>query len=296
MAVLTINENSMPRLLTLLLGFVSLACAIARGADANAVRVVSQAVGTDELLLALAEPSQIAALSPIARDRNFSAVWKEATPYPQLAVNGDAENALKFSPTLVLVADYSRAEFVAQLRRTGVRVFVLENYATLDDAYANLRALARELGPHAEKKAEAIIADCQQRVAVLAEKLKNARPVRVISPSTYGVIGGAGTTFQDLCDHARAENLAVTLGHLVGHQPPPSEQMLTWPIERLVIAGTDRDSAIAPFLKIPPYQFMPAVRERRVALLEPWHLSAVSHHRVTAYERLARELHPELFE
>ena len=291
------------RLLPALARFLAFTCACAclsLRASENAtastpLRVVSQTVGTDELLLALAEPSQIAALSHLARDPQFSAVSEQAAPYPQLAKNGDAENALKFSPTLVLVASYSRTEFVGQLRRSGVKVFVMENYESLSDAYANLRALARELGPHAGQKAEAIIADCERRVASLAEKLKGVRPIRVIAPSTYGVIGGADTTFQDLCDHAGAENLAATLGKLTGHVPPPNERMLTWPIERVVLAGDDRDSALAPFLNLPPYQFMPAIREKRTALLKPWHLSAVTHHRVAAYEQLARQLHPGRF-
>ncbi|ATC63225.1 ABC transporter substrate-binding protein [Nibricoccus aquaticus] len=286
----------MPRLPTLLLALISFTIAIARGAEPGAVRVVSQTVGTDELLLALAEPSQIAALSHLSRDPQFSAISTEATAYLQLAKNGDAENVLKFSPTLVLVANYSRAELVSQIRRAGVKIFVVEKYESLDDAYANLRALARELGPLAEKKAETIIADCQQRVAALATKLKDVRPIRVIAPSTYGVMGGAGTTFQDLCDHAAAENLAASLGKLTGHVPPPNEQMLTWPIERVVVSGDNLDSALAPFLKLPPYQFLSAVREKRAALLKPWHISAVSHHRVAAYEHLARQLHPELFQ
>jgi iron complex transport system substrate-binding protein len=281
------------RHLTLL--FVSLVFAVVTRSETKPIRVVSQTVGTDELLLALAEPGQIAALSHLSREPNFSAIAAEAGAYPQLAKNGDAENALKFSPTLVLVAGYSRAELVSQIRRSGVRVFVMDKYESLADAYANLRALARELGPAAEMKAEAIIADCERRIAALREKLHGVRPARVIAPSTYGVIGGAGTTFQDLCDHAGAENLAATLGRLTGHVPPPNEQMLTWPIERVVLAGENTDTALAPFLKLPPYQFMPAIRERRIALLKPWHISSVSHHRVVAYEQLARELHPELF-
>ena len=259
------------------------------------MRVVSQSVGTDELLLALAEPEQIAALSHIARDAAFSAVAAEATKYPQLAL-GDAESILRYSPTLVLAANYSRAELIAQVRRAGVRVLIFERYNTLEDSYDNLRLLGKELGPEAEKKAERIIAECQARVNVLAERLRGAKPVRVIAPSTYGVIPGTDSTFQDLCDHAAAENLAATLGHLKGHAAPPNEQMLRWPVDKIVIAGASIESAIAPYRTLPPYQFMPAVREKRAALLEPYMLSSVSHRRVDGYERLARELHPELFQ
>lgn len=261
---------------------------------AESIRVVSQTVGTDELLLAVAAPAQIAALSHLAREEVFSAVAAEAGAYPHIE-KGDAETILKFNPTHVLVADYSRAELVENLRRSGVKILRFDHYETMADAYANLRMLAKELGGEAPAKAEAIIADCQRRVAALAEKLKGVKPVRVIAPSTYGVIAGTETTFQDQCDHAGAENLAATLGHLKGHATPPNEQMLEWPIEMVVVSGETVESALEPFLKLPPYQFMPAVKKKRAALIKPYMLSSVTHHRVEAYEMLARALHPELF-
>lgn len=258
------------------------------------LRVVSQSVGSDELLLALAEPGQIVALSQQARESAFSAIAKEAANFPVLG-RGDAETILKFHPTLVLAANYSRLELIEQVRRAGVRVLVFERYNRLDDAFENLRLLARELGGEAPARAERIVADCTARVQVLAAKLAGVPRVKVIAPSTYGVIGGAETTFQDLCDHAGAENLAATLGHLVGHQAPPNEQMLTWPIDRVVVAGDNATEALAPFLRLPPYQFMDAVRAKRIALIAPYMLSSVTHYRVTGYEMLARALHPEVF-
>ena len=132
-------------------------------------------------------------------------------------------------------------------------------------------------------------------MAALRERLRGVKPVRVISPSTYGVIPGDETTFQDFCAHAGAVNLGATLGHLHGHAAPPDEQMLTWPIDVVVLAGADDASALAPFKTLPPYQFMAAVRENRVARLEPWQFSCVTHLRVQAYEQLARALHPEAF-
>lgn len=262
--------------------------------DVASTRVVAQFVGADELLLAVAEPSQIAALSHLSREAVYSAVAEEAKAYPALA-RGDAETILKYNPTLVLCADYSRTELVEQVRRAGVRVIVFTHYKTLDDAFANLRLLGRELGPAASARAEKLIVEYQGRMRTLEAKLRGVKPVRVIAPSTYGVVGGADTTFQDMCDHAGAENLAATLGHLRGHQAPPNEQMLTWPIDRVVVAGTDVASALAPFRKLPPYQFMSAINENRAALIEPYMLSSVTHRRVDAYERLARALHPEVF-
>jgi len=262
-------------------------------ADTPKIRVVSQTVGTDELLLALAEPEQIAALSHLACESVYCAVSEEAKRYPKLEQRGDVESLLKYSPTLVLFANYSRAELVEQVRRSGVKVVVFDHYRSLEDAYANLRLLARELG--AEAKAERLISDCEARVKMLRERLRGVKPVRVIAPSTYGVIPGDESTFQDLCDYAVAENLASTLGHLHGHAAPPNEQMLTWPIDRVVVAGEDATAALEPFKKLPPYQFITAVKENRVALLKPYQLSCVTHHRIEGYEQLARQLHPEAF-
>jgi iron complex transport system substrate-binding protein len=274
--------------------FILFVCWLGCAHAATEVRVVSQTVGTDELLLALAEPAQIVALSHIARESGFSAVAREAAAYPLLA-RGDAETILAHRPTLVLAADYSRLELIEQVRRTGVKVIVITRYATLEDAFSNLRLIAAELGGPAPARAEAIIADCTRRVAHLREKLRGVKPVRVIAPSTYGVVAGADTTFDDLCAHAGAINLAKTLGGLHGHQPPPNEKMLTWPIDRVVVEGSDDAAALAPFEKLPPYQYMTAVRERRMARIEPYMLSSVSHHRVAGYEMLARALHPEVF-
>ncbi|AWI09201.1 ABC transporter substrate-binding protein [Ereboglobus luteus] len=258
-------------------------------------RVVSQTVGNDELLYAVADPGQIACLSHLSRDSSFSAIAGAAAAFPSLQKNATAETILSYEPTLVIFNDYSRTELVEQVRRAGVRVIVITKYYTLDDAFDNLRMIARELGPRAEARAEAIIADGLRRVAALRETLKGAKPVRVIAPSTYGLIPGSQSTFQDLCDYAGAENLAFTLGRLKGHQAPPSEKMLTWPIDKAVLVGADKNAALAPFKKLPPYQYMSAIREGRVVLLEPWQISCVSHLRIDAYERLARELHSARF-
>lgn len=289
-ATRTCRTPPVARAAVLAVGLLLTCCGNA--ATSAALRVVSQTVGGDEFLLALAEPAQVVALSHLSRDPAYSAVAAQAQAYPQL-VRGDAETILKFAPTLVLFADYSRGELVEQVRRAGVRVLVFEHYKTLDDAYASLRELAVELG--AEAKAERLIAECRARVAALRQRLRDVRPVRVIAPSTYGVIPGYDSTFQDLCDHAGAENLAATLGGLHGHAAPPAEKMLTWPIDKVVLAGTERDRTLAVFQSLAPYQFMPAVREGRVAMIAPHQISCISHHRIDGYEQLARALHPEVF-
>ncbi|HEX3730185.1 MAG TPA: ABC transporter substrate-binding protein [Opitutaceae bacterium] len=274
------------------LGILVGALLLAGGAAAAPVRVVSQTVGTDEALLAVARPEEIAALSPLAHDPEFSAVAGEAARYPILRVGGDAESVLRYRPTVVLCADYSRIELVSQLRTAGVRVVVFDRYATLADAYDMLRRIAAELGGGAPARASAVIADCQRRVAELGRRLEGVKAVRVLTPSTYGLIPGEGTTFEDLCEHAGAINLAASLGHLRGNAPPPAERLLTWPVDELVLGGSSLQAALAPFRALPPYAYLAAVRQGRAVLLPSWVLGCVSYRRVDGYYFLARALHP----
>lgn len=256
-------------------------------------RVVSQAVGTDELLLALADPGQIAALSHIARDARFSVVAAEARRFPALK-DSDAESVLRHRPDLVLAASYTRPETLALLRRAGVRLVVLDRFDTLEDVYASLRILGRELGQ--EARAEALVAQCRARVQALADRLRGARPVRVLTAGAYPFTSGAGTTFQDFCDHAGALNVAAEAG-LRGHAPTPSEKLLTWNAEVLVVSGDREDGSDirARLAGIPHYRALPAFRAGRFVVIPGALMSSVSHHRIEAYERLARALHPERF-
>ncbi|MDX2187045.1 MAG: ABC transporter substrate-binding protein [Opitutaceae bacterium] len=258
-------------------------------------RVVSQTVGTDELLLAIAATEEVAALSHLSTNLEFSGIAGAASRYPRLVANADSEGILRHSPTLVLFADYSRIDLRTQVERSGVKIIVFDRYATLEDSFENLRILGRAMGPQALQNAEEVIARSRARVETLALRLAGVRPVSVIAPSTYGLIPGDKTTFQDICEHSGADNLAYSEGQLTGHAPQPTEAMLAWRVEKIVVAGSSLESAVAPLLELAPYRFMPAVREKNAALLEPWHMSCVSHMRVEAYEHLARQLHPSRF-
>lgn len=268
-------------------GFLLCLAGVLSGAPA--LRVVSQSVGTDELLLALAEPEQVAALSHLAINAQFSAVAAEAALHTRIG-SGDAETILRHRPTLVLFTDYSRAELVAQVKRAGVRTWTFDRYATLADTHAALRALAAELGGEAPARAERIVMADTKRVAELERRLAGRPLVAALAPTTYGVLAGRGTTFDDLCARAGADNLAATLGKLEGFARLPTEAMLAWPVEVFVVGGESGE-----FERTPPYPQMMARRPIRVIRLEPWMLGCVTHRRVDAYETLARELHPEAF-
>jgi iron complex transport system substrate-binding protein len=258
---------------------------------AGAARVVSQAVGTDDLLMALAGPGQIAALSHLARDGRYSTTTREAAKFPCLR-SGDAEDILRFRPDLVLVAAWTQAETVALLRRAKVTLVFIERYETLEDLYGNARVIGKALGRAAQ--AEALVRAWQARVQDLQRRLAKVKPARVLAVGFYPFTAGSGTTFQDLCEHAGAVNVAAEAG-LQGHAPTPVEKALAWNVEVLVAPAEDGLDLNAKLRDLPPYKYMKAFRQGWVLGMPGALMACTSQGRIDAYEWLARALHPEAF-
>ena len=254
-------------------------------------RVVSQTVGTDDLLLALAAPGQIAALSHLARDERYSPSFQEARKVPCLT-NGEAEDILRHKPDLVLAASYTQPEVLNLLRRAQVSLLLIEKFETLEDLYANTRRIGKALGRDA--RAEELIHQWQTRVEALRQKLQGVQPVRVLAVGLYPFTAGAETTFQDLCEHAGAINVAAEAG-LKGHVPTPGEKVLSWRTEVLVAPGEPGLDMLARLKELPPYKFLPALKQGRVVELPGALMAATSQARIDGYERLAKALHPERF-
>lgn len=269
-------------------------CALSGAAAvlASPQRVVSQTVGTDELLLALADPAQIAALSHFAREPAFSVDANQAAAHPMLK-SDDAESVIRFRPDLVLAASYTEAPTLTLLRRAGVELIVVEHFESLEDVYANIRTIGAAIG-HADR-AEALVRRTERRVTELAQKLNGVKPVRVLAVSTYPFTAGSQTTFQDMCDHAGAINVAAEAG-LVGHASTPDEKLLTWNPELLIASDSEGPGLELRLRQMPAYEHLPALRAGRLVLLPGQLLASVTHHRVAAFEALARKLHPERFQ
>ncbi len=271
-----------------LLAFLLAAAALLAGPPQ---RVVSQTVGTDDLLLALAAPGQIAALSHLARDERYSPSFKEARKVPCLT-NGEAEDILRHQPDLVLAASYTQPEVLHLLRRAKVDILLIEKFETLEDLYANTRRIGKALGR--TQRAEELIVQWRKRVETLHQRLQNVQPVRVLAVGLYPFTAGSGTTFQDLCDHAGALNVAAEAG-LEGHAPTPGEQVLSWRTEVLVAPGEPGLDMLARLKELPPYKFLSALKQGRVVELPGALMAATSQARIDGYERLAKALHPERF-
>ena len=111
-------------------------------------RVVSFNLCADQLVLALADPEQIAGLSPYAADASASVMTEQARAYPRL--QWQAESTIALGPDLVLIGDSDRPVTKHILRSQGLRLHEITLIADLDTARRQVTEVAAVLG-HPER-------------------------------------------------------------------------------------------------------------------------------------------------
>jgi iron complex transport system substrate-binding protein len=118
-------------------------------------RVVSFNQCADQLVLALADPAQIAGLSPYATDPTLSAVAEKARAFPRL--DWQAESTIALGPDLVLIGQMDRPVTKHMLRAQGLRLHEVALIADLNTARTQIVEVAAVLG-HPER-GERLLAD-----------------------------------------------------------------------------------------------------------------------------------------
>src|SRR5437764_7126908 len=128
-------------------------------------RVVSFNQCGDQLVLALADPAQIAGLSPYAADPTLSAVAEKAKRYPRL--DWQAESTIALGPDLVLIGQNDRPVTKHILRAQGLQLYEIALISDLDAARRQILEVAAVLGhPERGKKLLADIDAARARLHV----------------------------------------------------------------------------------------------------------------------------------
>ena len=131
--------------LVLLAVFAALVRSAPLGAEpAPAKQVISLNLCTDQLLMALADPGQIAALSPLARDPLLSNMAEEAQTFR--IIKPRSETLLQIQPDLVLTAPYEHRLTRQILTNHRIEIMTMGVWTSLEAGKEQIRQLARRLG------------------------------------------------------------------------------------------------------------------------------------------------------
>jgi iron complex transport system substrate-binding protein len=208
----------------LALAGLAFAWCVPAGAADPPRRVASFNVCADQLVIALADPDQIVALSPNARDPAISVVTEKATGYPLLGRTAEAMVPLK--PDLVLVGPWDRPLTQRMLHVLGFRIVGVALVNDLTTGIAQIREVAKLLG-HPER-GEALIAEIE------AARRRLAAAPRPKSSSAL-LVGNSGYT-------VGPDSLAGALMREAGLTPPPGAPAGYGgyvPLEKLIMLRPD---------------------------------------------------------
>lgn len=113
-------------------------------AASAAVRVASLNMCTDEYLLLLARPVEVASVSRLSRDPADSSLWRIGRRFPEN--RGDLESALPARPNLLLTMGGGGRATALIAKRMGLKTLDLPFPSTINDVERNLTLVAGALG------------------------------------------------------------------------------------------------------------------------------------------------------
>ena len=170
-------------------------------------RIVSLNPCLDAILLDVADPAQITALSRYSADPAQSAVAAQARPYRH--IQGSAEEVAALRPDLVLVSGPGSAQLNAVLPRLHIAAARFALPTTIAQSLAQVRRVAALAG-HPDR-GEALVARIDRSLAAAAPRPGEPRLTAIIYESR-GLVSGPGNLMDELMTRAGFDNAARRYG------------------------------------------------------------------------------------
>ncbi|HXG83417.1 MAG TPA: ABC transporter substrate-binding protein [Pyrinomonadaceae bacterium] len=253
-------------------------------------RIVSQTLGTDEILLSITDSQRIVAFSKFGLDPKFSNVVEEVRKTGAPAIQ-NVEDILQLNPDLIFVASYSRAEIVEQLQSAGAPAFRFANFDRLDDVKTNIRTVGNAIGE--EERAENLVKKMEDELAEIRGRIPDGIvPPRVMSYGNAGYTAGSNTLFDDIIRHAGGVN-ATAEGGIKGFGKISAEQVLEWQPDFIIVGANhgEFEQIRQQLLANPAIAATNAARSNHIILMDNRYFLTVSQFTVRAVDELVKEIY-----
>ena len=206
------------------------------GRDRRPQRIVSLNPCLDVMLYALADPSQIAAVSHYSHDLSSSSLGEAGLHLP--FTYGTAEEVLLLNSDLVLTSPYAAPASVAALKRRGLRQLSFDLPTSVAASQDQVRRLAAAIG-----WSERGLALCQKVELALAAAAPRPsdRPLRALVYQTGGFAVAPGTLMDEMLRRTGFQNAAADYG-LTQTGDLPLERLIANP-PQVLLAGQLRAGA-----------------------------------------------------
>lgn len=262
--------------------------------EAPAQRVVSLAASNTEILFAIGAGAQVVGRDPYS---NYPAEAAAVTDIGDTFVELNTELILSLQPDLVLAAEITPPEQVAQLEQLGVPVFWLANPDDLEGLFTNLNIVA-QLTDH-EQEAAALGASLRQRVETVQAAVSGATDVPTVFYELDGLTdpnapytAGAGTFIDLLISVAGGQNVA---GSQQGYVQLSIEELVVQNPDVILLGDAAYGATAESVGQRAGWSGLAAVVSGQVHAFDDDLVSRPGPRLVDGLELLARLLHPDLF-
>jgi len=172
----------------------------------DAPAVVSINLCADQMVLELADASQILSLTNLSQQPAASVYFEQASQFP---VNkGSAEEVFALKPDLVIAGQYSNSYTLRLLQAANVRVETLPIANSIADVIENIERVAGWLGQG--QRGQELTAGLQQRLDLLPAPLQPRPRAAIYDPNGYTV--GKDTLRGHILELAGWHNVALDRG------------------------------------------------------------------------------------
>jgi len=209
--------------------------AVSASARSPLPRVVSLNPCSDAILVEVADPAQILALSAYSRAPASSSL-PPGVAARFATTRGTLEEVITLHPDVVIDGAFVAPATLGAYRRLGLRLDLLHTQHTVADAIDDVRRLAALAG-HPDR-GEALVRRITTALAAAAPP-PGQRPVDTVMWEWGGMVVGRNTLIGDMLDRTGFANLAARNGYGQADNYP-IERMLAHPPRVILTVGNDR--------------------------------------------------------
>ena len=262
-------------------------------------RIINASVGHDEITFALLPASRVVGVGASTQDPMYSSVADKAVGLP--VVTQDPETIVAQSPNVIVTSPFFPADGIDALRRFGIPVVQTALSNDTESRIQDILFIGYIYGE--EERALELAEEVRQRLNRLQEivgRVGETSP-RVIALTRYFDsiwTAGIGSTEGGIIEAAGALNVAAEAG-VEGNQTTSLEGVIWMEPEIIIIPQPAEFGAgefLSDLLADASLAAVPAVRDRRVYVVESRYFTTLSFWNLIGIEQLGRLLWPEAFE
>lgn len=264
-------------------------------------KIISLSTGIDEILLTIAKPEQIVALSKYSLDKDMSLMAEEAKKYPHI-MTLDPEIILKYKPDLVLshLGPTAPIELVQTLREMGITVYVSDSPRNIESIIKRIKIIAQLID--AKDKAEPLLLDIEKRLKRVDDFVQKIpekdRPI-VMAFGNTGVFGQKYNLFDAICTRAGLRNGAALAGLAQGTQLSKEQIVAVNPDIFLLptwsknVGGAKKSAE--KIIGDPAFKNVKAIVNKRLIFFPDYYRYSTSHNAILGVEELTKSIYGEEF-